>query len=260
MPVHKEGLSKNGIGTDTDIDRHFRTAEAKLGGEGIAYRYGQLYKKDDDDYGYKIDVILYAADNSCITRLEAYVKGKFNTLNDEYRRKIVKLTDIAQKQYNDLVSDSAEVSEHNFVLPEVFFNGSNDGKEYEKHLYVNEETRKYKAKLNSREEGVLAEEMKHEDFVCWYRNPSKSNKHDYSSIAIPYTKDDKTKEAHPDFIIIRTEPDTEYVIHILEPHLPALDDNLPKAKAFAEYAKKNQAIGRIQLIREKVLNATTLTY
>ena len=92
--------------------------------------------------------------------------------------------------------------------------------------------------------------MKRDNSVCWYRNPSKSNKHDYSSIAIPYTKDGKTKEAHPDFIIVRTDPDTKNVIDIMEPHLPTLVDNLPKAKAFAEYAKKDQTIGKIQLIRE----------
>lgn len=95
--------------------------------------------------------------------------------------------------------------------------------------------------------------MKRDDFVCWYRDPAKSSKHDFSSLAIPYTKDGKTKETHPDFIIIRKDPDTEYVLDILEPHLPALDDNLPKAKAFAEYAKNNQAIGRIELIREGML-------
>jgi len=79
---------------------------------------------------------------------EHYAK-KFNTLNDEYRRKIVKLIDIGQKQYNDLASDRAEVSEHNFVMPEVFYNGTNDSKEYKKHLFVNEDTGKYKARLNS---------------------------------------------------------------------------------------------------------------
>jgi len=40
-----------------------------------------------------------------------------------------------------------------------------------------------------------------------------------------------------------------YVIDILEPHNPAFTDNLGKAKGFAEYARQNPSIGRIQLIR-----------
>ncbi len=40
-----------------------------------------------------------------------------------------------------------------------------------------------------------------------------------------------------------------YVIDILEPHNPEFKDNLGKAKAFAEYARQNPGVGRIQLIR-----------
>ena len=40
-----------------------------------------------------------------------------------------------------------------------------------------------------------------------------------------------------------------YVIDILEPHNPDFKDNLGKAKGFAEYAKQNPGVGRIQLIR-----------
>ena len=36
---------------------------------------------------------------------------------------------------------------------------------------------------------------------------------------------------------------------ILEPHSPDFKDNLSKAKGFAEYAKEEMKIGRIELIR-----------
>lgn len=42
-----------------------------------------------------------------------------------------------------------------------------------------------------------------------------------------------------------------YVIDILEPHNPEFDDNLGKAKGFAEYARQNTGIGRIPLIRKE---------
>ena len=39
------------------------------------------------------------------------------------------------------------------------------------------------------------------------------------------------------------------LIDILEPHNPAYKDNLGKVKGFAEYARQNPGVGRIQLIR-----------
>jgi type III restriction enzyme len=38
---------------------------------------------------------------------------------------------------------------------------------------------------------------------------------------------------------------------VLEPHDPSRIDNLGKAKGFAEYARQNPGVGRIQLIKMK---------
>ena len=40
------------------------------------------------------------------------------------------------------------------------------------------------------------------------------------------------------------------MIDILEPHSADFKDNLGKAKGFAEYARQNPGVGRIQLIRK----------
>ena len=62
----------------------------------------------------------------------------------------------------------------------------------------------------------------------------------------------ENKPAYPDFIIVRKDPDapTGYVVDLLEPHDPTRTDNLGKAQGFAEYARKVQDLGRIQLIRK----------
>ena len=52
-----------------------------------------------------------------------------------------------------------------------------------------------------------------------------------------------------DFLIIRKEGYTGYVIDVLEPHDGTRTDNLGKAKGFADYAKENPNVGRLQLIR-----------
>ena len=57
------------------------------------------------------------------------------------------------------------------------------------------------------------------------------------------------KSMYPDFLVVRKERD-DFVVDILEPHRPDLEDNWMKAKGLAEYAKKHgDEYGRIELIR-----------
>lgn len=233
--------------TDTDIDRQFRLAETKLGSEGVANEYGRQYFDADAPNAYKIDVIIFAADDECIKNLHAYAETKFHSLNDNYRRYIARIdSDRFRRQYDSIVSDGDIVSKHNFRLPETIQVAHEDGgKKYSDHLFVNANTGTAVMKLNSWEEGVIAEEEKNPDFVCWLRNPPRKS----WSLCIPYEMDNATKPAYPDFIIVRKDAISGYVIDILEPHNPEYIDNLGKAKGFAEYARQNPGVGRIQLIR-----------
>lgn len=67
---------------------------------------------------------------------------------------------------------------------------------------------------------------------------------------MPYEINGEAKGFYPDFLVIRSDPALDYVIDILEPHGNQYADNLPKAKALAEYAKKEDRIGRVQLIHK----------
>ena len=102
-----------------------------------------------------------------------------------------------------------------------------------------------KIRLNGWEEGVLEEERSQADYVCWLRNPPRKT----WSLCIPYKLDDVDTPTYPDFIVIRKDNPDGYIIDILEPHDSSRKDNLGKAKGFAEYARQNQEVGRIQLIR-----------
>ena len=68
-------------------------------------------------------------------------------------------------------------------------------------------------------------------------------------MCIPYEIEGEVKPTYPDFIVVRTDKVLGYVIDLLEPHNPEYKDNLGKAKGFAEYARQNAGVGRIQLIR-----------
>lgn len=231
--------------TDIDIDRQFRRAETKLGNEGVGNKYGHYYYDEDDPNAYKIDVILYASNDDCYERLLAYAEKAFHKLNDNYRRKIVGLGDRFIKQYDAIVSNGDIVSKHNFRLPEtISLPHEVNGKDYEDHLFVDDHG-KARINLNNWEEGVLIEEQGQNDYVCWFRNPPRKP----WSLCIPYETGGVQKPTYPDFVIIRKDSDGEYVVDILEPHDPTRIDNLGKAKGFAEYARQNPGVGRIQLIR-----------
>jgi len=241
--------------TDTDIDRQFRLADLKLGKEGIGNEYGKLYYDEADPSAFQIDVILFAADSDCITKLHEYARKKFHSLNDKYRIYIAKMKDDQlRKKFDSIVSDGDTVSKHSFRLPEtVQFPNEIGGTEYQTHLFVDPNTGTAKMKLNSWEAGVIVEEEKREDFVCWIRNPVRAS----WALCLPYEIDNVKKPTFPDFIIVRRDPILGYVIDILEPHRANEKDNIGKAKGFAAYAKENPSVGRIQLIRlEKDITGT----
>jgi len=233
--------------TDSDIERQFRIADIKLGREGIGMAYGNKYMDMSDLTAFKVDVILFVADEECMNRLHSYAETRFHGLNDDYRRYIATIdSEKIRKDYDSIVSDGDSVSKHNFRLPETIqVPHEVGGKEYRNHLFVSDITGVATMKLNTWEAGVIEEEEKREDFVCWIRNPSRGS----WALCIPYEIDGEIKPTYPDFIIVRKDRVLGYVVDILEPHNPDFKDNLGKAKGFAEYAKKNPGVGRIQLIR-----------
>ena len=232
--------------TDTDIDRQFRLAETRLGNEGVAYAYCNTYYEQNDPISNKIEVILFAADVQCMERLHEYAKEKFHQLNDDNRIKTVRLPDKFKKKYDDIVSDGDIVSKHNFRLPEIIRVPKElEGEVYWDHLFVDNSGTAI-INLNGWEKKVIEEEQQREDFICWLRNPSKGS----WALCIPYEMDGDKKPTYPDFLIVRNI-DGHFVVDILEPHDPTRSDNLAKAKGFAEYARNNPGVGRIQLIKMK---------
>ncbi len=235
--------------SNTELDRQLRIVDVKLAGFGLPNCYGDKYYDPENPDTFKIDCILFALDESCIKELNDYAEKKFHEYNDNNRRYIVEKSESIKKQYSSIVANGDVVSKHNFSLPEEYLRKEDpDGKEYSNHLFIDEKTGKAKIKLNTWEDGVIEEEQRNPDFVCWLRNPSRAS----WSLTIPYEINNEIKPAYPDFLIIRRDLKSEkgYVIDILEPHNPDFKDNLPKAKGFARYAEAEPKIGRIQLIRK----------
>lgn len=232
--------------SDTDIDRQFRLAEARLGNEGIAQKYLLHYFEENDPISNQIDVIIFAADADCMNELHRYAKDKFHSINDENRRKTAKISDKFKKKYDDIVSDGDVVSKHSFRLPETIrVPHESEGIVYNNHLFV-DDSGSAVINLNGWEQKVIEEEQEQEDFVCWLRNPSRGS----WALCIPYEINGEKRPTYPDFLVVRRDG-SEYIVDVLEPHDPSRIDNLGKAKGFAEYARQNPGVGRIQLIKMK---------
>lgn len=232
--------------TDIDIERQFRHAETRLGEEGIGKVYCNTYYNENTAIANEIEVILFAADVECMQQLHDYAKEKFHQLNDDNRRKTVHLPEKFKKKYDDIVSDGDLVSKHNFRLPELIrVPKEYDGEVYWDHLFVDNSGTAV-INLNGWERKVIREERGRDDFICWLRNPSRGS----WALCIPYELDGEIRPTYPDFLVVR-ESDGHMVVDILEPHDPTRIDNLGKAKGFAEYARDNPGVGRIQLIKMK---------
>jgi len=243
--IHTDSITDLFTTSETDLDRQLRAADAKMGGCGFHLAYGRKYFDLDNLNAFKIDCILFAFDSECIVLLNKYAEKKFHELNDQYRMYIAKKPEKCRKQYSDIVADGDEISKHNFTLPETISAKVDvNGTVFYDHLFANP-TGAARIRLNGWESAVLAEEQKRADYVCWLRNPPSQS----WSLCIPYEMDEKCRKLFPDFIIVRKDSDSGYIVDILEPHNPDYKDNLGKAKGLAEYAANEPRIGRVQLIR-----------
>ena len=245
--VDNDNVHNTFMSTDSDLDRQLRIADGRLGNCGVCYRYGSEYVDNDYPNLYKIDVIMFTLDDDAMNKFGIFAENKFHELDDQYRIYVINKSDRVKRMYEDVVKNGDAVSKHNFSLPETRLDRlDKDGKDYDNHLYVDEETGLAKISLNNWEKGVLEEESKRNDFVCWLRNPPRKS----WSLCVKYEMGGETKAAYPDFLIVRADPQLKYVIDVLEPHGADFADNLAKAKGLADYAKENPKLGRVQMIRE----------
>lgn len=233
--------------SESDLDRQVRNADARLGRFGFPNIYGSRYYDEDDPNAHKIDCVLFAADDECRAKLGEYAKEKLRILSRNYRVAIANKSDACKREYRRIMADSAVVSEQLFAIPEnISVREDPDGKEYDNHLLASETTGIAKIKLNGWEADLIEEESRRSDFLCWLRNPSRAP----WALCLPYEMNGEKKSFYPDFLIIRSDPTVDYVVDILEPHGNQYTDNLPKAKALAEYAQNETRLGRVQLIHK----------
>lgn len=233
--------------TDAGIERQFMLAEVQLCNEGIGKRYADKYEDDIDDNTVLYDVILYVADEHQRDKRMDYAKKRFFELADTYRSKTKTQSESYRRSYNNLVTQSSEVSPPLlFHLPDnINVDLDVDGEPCTDHLFVNAEgTATFN--LKGWEPITLEEERKHPNYVCWLRNQERKP----WALCIPYKYGDEIHRTYPDFLIVRKDANGNYEFALLEPHRDDKKDNLAKAKGLCDYAEKCPAVSRVQMLRK----------
>ncbi len=246
--------------SESELDRRLEEANRSLGSAGFHIDYGSRFFDQNNPHAFKIDVILFASNDSCISDLLEYAKNQFHKWSDDFRLCFANQPESVYREYENIIADGDAVSKHHLRLPEnLCIKQDPTADAYLNHLFA-DQLGIVRLKFNKWEKDLITEESRRPDFVYWLRNVHRAE----GSLCFPFSVGNEKKVAYPDFIIIRRNPvptsDRPYVLDILEPHGIYLDDNLAKAKGLAEYAKIEPRFGRIQLIREATDSITGKPY
>ena len=240
-------LSDSMLTTTLDIDKKYEIANSLLGTRSVGQTFLKKYGDLDDLDSSKIEVIVFTDDSECMSKYEYQCERMFNELYDRSRISVSKASDNIRNRYNDIGALSATINRGILNLPyDIDFPMYSKGEIFNDHLYA-DNNGQVRIDLNSWENGLIKEEERQPDFVCWLRFVERKS----WSISIPYEMNHEIRAAYPDMLIVRKHGFDDFLFDILEPHDPTRRDNLGKAKGFAKYAEENLSteIGHLQLIR-----------
>lgn len=156
----------------------------------------------------------------------------------EHRVAIKGLSDERRAVYDDIVAMSTEPQRIDVLRPHVRAEETKgaDGETLPTrplHLMSAPDGAFPVAQLNEWERGVLEAEMARDDFLAWYRNPSRASP---DSLSVAYTDGKGAwRRMCPDFLFFHGA-DSDVKVSIVDPHSYHLADALPKLRGLAAFA------------------------
>ena len=227
--------------TDYDIEREFTRADAKLKNAGKRYTRDFFDKAEMPDL--MIDVILYTQSEDCMSELDKYAKTTFYRYKHEYRKVLSKYSENVKSKYDKCTREGEEVSDHSWMLPSTIYLPKGE-ESIGGHLYVDQDG-KATFSLNNWEKQIILDAQKDANYICWLRNQDRKP----WSLCITFEMDGKVHPFYPDFVIIRRDGNSGYLLDIVEPHWKD-EDNIPKAKAMAKYVEDEDGnVERFEMTR-----------
>jgi type III restriction enzyme len=256
--------------SDEDIQHLFDEGGRKLR-EGLHLDFLRRIAVDGADVRrLKLEVAALSRDPRVLADLQSKAGKEAERLLRVHKKAIASLDEDDRDRIDEVRSLAIDpVEMGGWELPDAYAVGDG-GTWHPHHLYIAENTL-YPAALNEWESAVLGEEMLRPGFVAWMRNLDRRR----WSLRIPYQVGTEWRALYPDFVIFTRDIDGDITVSIVDPHLPKLEDAVPKAIGMARYAERHgDRFARIELvtveagvvrrldltqadIRAKVANATS---
>jgi len=269
------GVTEGGVtpaGTFTEladeraVEAEFRDARRILTAE-LAKRYADRIAGDDVDALFEAHVKVAA-----LARVED-VPNELDRAADklakqwfaDYRKAIKNLSDERQAVYNNIKGMSREPQPIGIQLPRTRTEETEDADgnpvpTRPLHLMSDENGDFPVGSLNEWEIKVLDAEMKDNDFIAWYRNPSRASE---DALAIAYRDaQGDWRRMCPDFVFFHGSGD-DVKVSIVDPHGHHLADALLKLRGLSEFAAtycdqfhRIEAVARMEDDTLRVLDLT----
>jgi type III restriction enzyme len=231
--------------SEENIEQLFDAAGRMLAaGEGLHRTYWKRFHNQEKPNQAKLELIAIMRQLETVPTLEKFAREQFDEWWKKHRADIKKLSASVRVRFNALIQASGKAAPQDWELPDQIVE-KKEGSELDKHLFCDADG-KFFADLNTWEAGLLADEMKKNDFVCWLRN---MDRRDWA-FCVPYEMGSVTKPFFPDFAIVR-KTSKGFVVDILEPHNDSYIDALPKAIGLAKFAEEHgEEFGRFIFARK----------
>jgi hypothetical protein len=234
---------------DQTVDDAFRIAVRVLGSavaNGYAKSLATAATEDADDFDVfnaKATVAALVQVAGVVGTVEAAADALVKRWFAAHRAKIKGLSEKRQAAYDTIRLQSREPQVLDVIVPVSRFENTWALDAGEKaplptrgrHLLADADGQFPIEKLGEWEETVLDTELKRDDTVAWYRNPSTASKH---AIQVPWWDGQRWRSMQPDFIFFTRLADGSIGASIVDPHGHHLQDALGKLNGLADFAEE----------------------
>lgn len=212
------------------VEQLFAQAERRIGRTMANAYLNDRYLVDGDTFTMMMSVAVVAHQSGVKEKLEKVANATIVEWFKEYQTQVNKAPAALKTQLDEVRSEATEpeptvislVDNKPIPVAEVV---------WPKHL-LSSPTGDYPVKLNEWEIHVLDTELKDENCLGWYRNPSSGS----GALTVPYTMGGRHRGLTPDFVFFH-KTDDGVVSSILDPHAQSLSDSIPKLRGLAKYAR-----------------------
>lgn len=233
---------------DNNVADLYKVALRKLP-EGVAANYWNHLIADVDLEEYdatdaKAETAVLALNPEVIEAVEAAAEQLTRTWMRDHQRDVSQLPDAKKALYEPVKRETRTPELTDLILP-VSQNVPSRERSWTKHVLCAEDGT-YPANVKGWEIKVVERELRDQELVAWYRNPTGGS----GALRLPYKGIQHDRSMYPDLILFHSDGDTIRP-SIVDPHGFHLADAAAKLQGLAGYAAEHgTAFNRIDAVAE----------